>query len=162
MRAKITELRAAVEGYEDSIEGIPGNEFSTEVLALHDAVRALLYADADLDPAAVAQAVLDEHAIKPHWVRNGEQVHRLLVEAIERVTGPHTPATPIEPTPPPEDPEVLISAVYESLRVDNPLPFAEIALRHREFTQTQVRAALVILHDRQAAMLVPGFGWQRR
>lgn len=33
-------------------------------------------------PETIAQQVLDNHAIKPHWVRSGEQMLKLLAEAV--------------------------------------------------------------------------------
>ena len=34
-------------------------------------------------PEQIAQATLDNHAIKPHWNRNGKQIAELIAEAIE-------------------------------------------------------------------------------
>jgi hypothetical protein len=34
-------------------------------------------------PSEIAEAVLKEHAIQPHWQRDREQIHGLLVEASE-------------------------------------------------------------------------------
>ncbi|MGO1566436.1 MAG: hypothetical protein ACTHXC_00300 [Brachybacterium sp.] len=40
--------------------------------------------EGDETPEEIAQAVLDEHAIKPHWNRSGEQIFDLLAEAVRR------------------------------------------------------------------------------
>lgn len=40
----------------------------------------------DLDPltraASIADATLEGHCIQPHWVRTGEQVRALIIEAV--------------------------------------------------------------------------------
>lgn len=44
--------------------------------------------------SAIAQQVLDNHAIKPHWVRSGEQMLKLLAEAVSLDRGESTQVDP--------------------------------------------------------------------
>lgn len=38
--------------------------------------------EADASPEGIARAVLDYHAIRPEWVRNGEQIAVLIAEGV--------------------------------------------------------------------------------
>lgn len=122
----------------------------------------------DVDPVAIAQQVLDAHAIRPHWRRSGEQIIPLIAEGIAVALG--QPVAP-QPTPrrnllPDFDPQ-LLNAVYETLpaeSAESPMPFVEVTLRvqrkHR-YTDAEIHRALVILEAGKHARLQYGGGWSK-
>lgn len=175
IRLPLEPLRQALAAYEKYADDFFADELSEEEKHLADTIRLLLQHIDQTDPAAVAQHTLDEHAIRPHWVRNGQQVHSLLTEAIADVLGlpaaAQTEATPVTTTPATapvlfDDIDlrdaVLAALPFESAQ--NPMSFAEVSLRVTrkvDRTTTLVYAMIIALQERGLTVLQYGAGWAK-
>lgn len=162
-------LRQALADYEKSVDDVNADELSAEEKALAESVRVLLAHVDSTDPTAIAWNVLDNHAIRPHWRRSGEQLLPLIAEGIALVTGAQVAVQPTSAAPIIADADpVLIRAVYDALpdeAEDNPMPFVEVALRvsrSHGYSDAETRAALLALENANRAGIQYGRGWYRR
>ncbi|AYD87338.1 hypothetical protein SEA_VALENTINIPUFF_37 [Microbacterium phage ValentiniPuff] len=171
VRMPLAPLRKALAAYEKYADDFFADELSEEEKHLADTVRLLLRHIDETDPAAVAQHVLDSHAIRPHWVRNGEQIHSLLAEAIGDVLGKPVESQPAPSTDPPEpliDDSEFVAVVLNVLPFEsgeNPMPFVEVAQRVQRrsgYTDDEIRAMLVALQEAGETVLQYGRGWSRK
>lgn len=171
----IDDLRRALADYEDSVNDEPADLTADEVHTVMDVIRRLLHTVDAIDPFGLAQAVLDSHAIRPDWKRNGEQILNLMVEAIVAAVGTPVAATT---TQAPglttvdrlqsfaDDRELLdvVLSVLPMESAENPMPFVEVTQRISRmsgYNANEVRGALVALDSKGEAVVQHGAGWSR-